>query len=209
MDHNAAAVALFDNLANQYQAKYMRQDPYHASFDAFCRRITVPQARVLEIACGPGNITQYLLRQRPDLQILGTDLAPNMLALARQNNPTAEFQLLDGRHISQLGWQYDAIMCGFFMPYLSKEEAIKLIHDAAAQLTDNGTLYISTMEDDYRKSGLQHASSGEALYMYFHQADYLLEALTGSGFSDIEVQRLTTPGQNDTVTTDLLILASK
>ncbi|ALD22276.1 class I SAM-dependent methyltransferase [Hymenobacter sp. DG25A] len=209
MDHNPTAVALFDKLANQYQARYMQQEQYHASFDAFCRRVAKPNPAVLEIACGPGNITQYLLRQRPDFQILGIDLAPNMLALARQNNPTVEFQLLDGRHISQLDRQYDAIMCGFFLPYLSKEEAVKLIHDAAALLTEDGTLYISTMEEDYSKSGLQYSSSGEALYMYFHQADYLLEALTESGFRDIEVQRLTTPGQNDTVTTDLLILAGK
>ncbi|WP_303309825.1 trans-aconitate 2-methyltransferase [Hymenobacter sp. BT730] len=209
MDHNAAAVALFDKLANQYQAKYMRQDQYHASFDAFCCRVAKPNPAILEIACGPGNITQYLLAQRPDFRLLGIDLAPNMLALARQNNPIAEFQLLDGRNIRQLGQQYDAIMCGFFLPYLSKEEAIKLIQDAAMLLTEDGTLYISTMEDEYSKSGLQYSSSGEPLYMYFHQADYLLAALTENGFRNIEVQRLTTSGQNGAVTTDLLILASK
>jgi len=75
-----------------------------------------------------------------------------MLALAKKNNPTAEFQLLDSREILKLNKTYDAIMCGFCLPYLTKEEAIQLMEDAAKILNANGVIYISTMEDDYSKS---------------------------------------------------------
>ena len=93
MDKTKMAVNAFDKNAETYQEKFMNLDLYHASFDLFCSKIPNENAKILEIACGPGNITQYLLEKRPDFKILGIDLAPRMLDLARINNPSAVFNL--------------------------------------------------------------------------------------------------------------------
>jgi len=210
MNEIQPAVAVFDKLADVYQDKYMDVSLYHHSFDLFCDQITLENAKILELACGPGNITQYLLKKRPDFKILGTDLSPNMVELAKINNPTAEFQLMDCREIGRLDQRYDAIMCGFCLPYLSKEEAIQLVQDASELLNPNGVLYISTMEDDYSKSGPKTSSDGaHQLYMYFHQADYLTAALQEHGFKTINLQHQDYPTQDGTKTTDLLIIAGK
>src|SRR6476660_8726042 len=58
-EKSAAAVSLFNKLAKQYQDKYMDVSLYHHSFDIFCRHISKPNAEILELACGPGNITKY------------------------------------------------------------------------------------------------------------------------------------------------------
>lgn len=209
MDHNPIAVELFDKYASEYAGKFMDVSMYHASLDALCAAISKQNASVLEIACGPGNVTQYLLNQRPDLQILGTDLAPKMLALARQNNPHAKFQLLDGRAISQLQQQYDAIVCGFFLPYLTKEEAIQFIADAATILRAGGVLFVSTMEDDYSTSGWRKGSQGDEIFMYFHEADYLLQALADNDFEVLDLLRQAYPPTGEATATDLLVLAIK
>jgi 2-polyprenyl-3-methyl-5-hydroxy-6-metoxy-1,4-benzoquinol methylase len=210
MNEIQPAVAVFDKLADVYQDKYMDVSLYHHSSDLFCDQITLKNAKILELACGPGNITQYLLKKRPDFKILGTDLSPNMVELAKINNPTAEFQLMDCREIGRLDQRYDAIMCGFCLPYLSKEEAIQLVQDASELLNPNGVLYISTMEDDYSKSGPKTSSDGaHQLYMYFHQADYLTAALQEHGFKTINLQHQDYPTQDGTKTTDLLIIAGK
>ena len=210
MDRNKLAIEVFDKRATLYQEKFMNVDLYKDTFDLFCGVVTKQNADVLEIACGPGNITKYLLEQRPDFKILGIDLASNMINLAKINNPEAEFQLMDARHIGRLDKKYDAIMCGFCLPYLSKEESVKLIGDAAKTLNPDGVLYISTMEDDYDKSGPKKSSSGEdELYMYFHQADYLTRALHESGFKIIDLQRKVYPAADGSQTTDLVILAGK
>jgi len=210
-DKTQIAVNLFDQKAQQYQDKYMDVSLYHDSFDEFCAWIKLKGAKVLELACGPGNITQYLLKKRPDFQLLGTDLAPNMVKLAKLNNPTAEFQLLDAKKISELGQKFDAIMCGFCLPYLSKEEAIKLIEDASQNLNEQGVIYLSTMEDDYSTSGWKGPSSGEGekIYMYFHQEDYLTEALRKSSFSKIAVQRKAYAAPDGSSTVDLILTAQK
>jgi 2-polyprenyl-3-methyl-5-hydroxy-6-metoxy-1,4-benzoquinol methylase len=180
---------------------------YHDTLDVFCNNITKQNADVLELACGPGNITQYLLNKRPDFKLLGTDLAPNMIELAKINNPSAQFQLLDSRDIKQLHKTYDAIMCGFILPYLSKEEEIQLINDSALILNKNGVIYISTMEDDYSLSGFKKGSTGDEIYMHYHQADYLTEALIQSGFIIIDVQRKTYLAADNTTVIDLILVA--
>ena len=209
MDKTKIAVDVFNKLAAEYQDKFMNVDLYSSTFDLFCKHIQSENANVLELACGPGNITKYLLNKRPDLKILGTDLAPNMIRLAKINNPAAEFQLMDCRDIDMLYKKYDAIMCGFCLPYLSREETIKLISDSSKLLNPYGVLYLSTMEDDYHKSGFRKGSKGDEIYMHFHQADYLTAALEKNNFRIIDLQRQDYPEQDGTKTIDLIIVAEK
>ena len=52
----------------------------------FCEMIVRHNAQVLDVGCGPGNITKFLLSRLPNLEILGIDVSPNMLDLAKKNN---------------------------------------------------------------------------------------------------------------------------
>ncbi|MGZ4044449.1 MAG: class I SAM-dependent methyltransferase, partial [Bacteroidia bacterium] len=112
-DKNKNAVQIFNKLAKLYESKFMNVNLYGDTFDFFCDNIKKQNAEVLELACGPGNITKYLLNKRSDLKIFGTDLSPNMISLAKTNNPTTEFAIMDCREIGNLNKKYDAIMCGF------------------------------------------------------------------------------------------------
>lgn len=209
MDKNKVAVALFNKLAEGYQEKYMDVNLYSDSFDFFCKTIEKENAEIFEIACGPGNITKYLLDRRPDFRILGTDLSENMLALARKNNPTATFEIMDCRAIGSISKKYDGIMCGFAMPYLTKEESLQLISNAAEILNPNGLLYISTIEDDYAKSTFKKGSTGEEIFMHYHEAGYLTEALQRHGFKVLKVDRKEYKIADGTETTDLILVTQK
>jgi 2-polyprenyl-3-methyl-5-hydroxy-6-metoxy-1,4-benzoquinol methylase len=130
-----------------------------------------------------------------------------MIELAKSNNPTAHFQLMDCRAIANLSKKFDAILCGFGLPYLSKEEAIQFIKDAKQKLNKNGILYINTMEDDNTKSGFKAGSTGEEMYMNYHEAVYLTNALEENDFKIIHLDRkLYTHNQEET--TDLIIIAT-
>jgi ubiquinone/menaquinone biosynthesis C-methylase UbiE len=209
MDKNKIAVEVFNKLAKEYQDKFMNVDLYRDSFDFFCSHIAGKNANILELACGPGNITKYLLKMRPDFKILGIDLSENMIRLAKINNPEAEFQIMDCRDIGMIKKKYDGIMCGFCLPYLTKGEAVEMISNASKILTPGGLLYLSTMEDDYSKSGLKIGSAGDEIYMHYHQANYLTNALKENGFQISDLQRKVYSSPDGTETTDLLIIAKK
>jgi trans-aconitate methyltransferase len=181
---------------------------YADSFHKFCHYLP-QEASVLELACGPGNITNYLLHKRPDLKILATDLAPNMLELARLNNPTATFELMDCRNIP-FTTTFNAVMCGFCLPYLSEQETAKLLSDSNNLLQENGILYLSTMEENsYHSSGIKTNSHGDQTYMYYHKAAFLENTLLKNKFRIVDVSRKITPASDGTSTTDLILIAQK
>lgn len=209
MDKTKIAVSIFNKHANLYQNKFMDVSLYHTTFDFFCDAIEKQNAEVLELACGPGNITNYLLKKRPDLKILGTDLAPNMIELAKQNNPTATFSILDCRNILSLNKNYNAVMCGFCLPYLSKEETKQLFIDTFKLLTSGGVFYISTMEDDYSNSGFRKGSQGDEMFMHYYLERDLNLMLREIGFKIKTVNRVKSEMTDGNVVTDLILIAEK
>lgn len=206
-----SAEDIFDQYALMYAEKYMDVEQYHDSLDIFLSALPSKKSEVLELACGPGNITQYLLDQNPELQILATDLSPAMLKIAEENNPDARTKLLDCRSIRQLGKTFDAIICGFGLPYISKEEAIQLIVDASNSLHEDGLLYLSTMEDDYSKSGFKGSSTNpnEGLHMYYHESGYIVEAFEANKFKIVDLSRVKYPDDRGKDVTDMIVIGKK
>ena len=68
MPHHKATIETYNKLAESYKEKFMDLDLYDDTYDLFCKLITKPNANIFEIACGPGNITKYLLQKRPDFK---------------------------------------------------------------------------------------------------------------------------------------------
>jgi predicted TPR repeat methyltransferase len=204
-------IETYNNTAERYQEKFMEMDLYNDTFDQFCNLIQKENAEIFEIATGPGNITKYLRSKRPDFKIFGIDLAPKMIELAKINNPEADFAVMDCKNIGAIDRKFDAIMCGFCMPFLSKEECAKLISDSSVLLSTNGLFYFSTMEDDYTKSGFETTSfSGrDRIYFYYHQADYLADCLIKYGFEIIDLKRKDYPEPDGTFLTDMIFIAKK
>lgn len=204
-------IAIFDQFAEGYEEKYMNQGLYSDSLDLFCEKLQRPDAKILDVGCGPGNISKYLLEKCPGLQVLGIDLAPKMLELARKNIPSGNFRKMDCRHIAQLEQEFDGIIAGFCLPYLSEEEALKFIKDAAAKLRPGGLLYLSTMEDDPARSGWKPSSSGKkpGLFIRYYRENFLVQALEENRLKLIHLKRVKNPQEREETARDLILIAKK
>lgn len=187
MDTYKETFDTWNKVAKLYQDKFMNLDLYDNTYDAFCEQVNMENSTILEIGCGPGNITKYLLNKRPDFRIEGIDISPNMIELAKANNPTADFKVMDCREIDKLQSKFDGIICGFCFPYLSEFDSSKLVKDCGNLLNDKGVLYISFVEGDYIKSGFQTVSSEDRTYFYFHTLDSLTKELTNNNFETIKL----------------------
>jgi 2-polyprenyl-3-methyl-5-hydroxy-6-metoxy-1,4-benzoquinol methylase len=174
----------WNKVAALYQAKFMHLEIYNESYDFICNALPLINSTILEIGCGPANISKYLLSKRTDFIIQGIDVAPNMIELAKENNPTAHFEVMDARLIHQLKVKYDGIIIGFCLPYLSPNDTTKLIYDSSNLLKDNGLLYVSFVEGDPKNSGFKAASTGERSYFYYHNLEQIKTELMKHSFSD-------------------------
>ncbi len=208
MDPYKITFETYGKVAQVYNDKFMDMDLYNDTYDQFCTLIARPGARILELACGPGNITRYLATKRPDFNIEATDIVPQMLELAKANVPAARFRLMDCREIDQLPPGFDGIICGFGLPYLSKDDVAKLIRDCAFLLNNEGVLYFSFVPGDDSQSGYQ-TGGGNTIYFHYHQEDHLKALLEMHQFELVETKKVDYPGKEGSTQVHAIFIARK
>jgi ubiquinone/menaquinone biosynthesis C-methylase UbiE len=73
-----------------------------------------PGQRILDLACGPGTLSRRLATTvSPGGEVVGVDLAPGMIELARSANiANARFELMDMEHLTFTDLSFDAAICG-------------------------------------------------------------------------------------------------
>lgn len=209
MDQCANSAAVFDKLADRYREKYMDLTLYDTTYREFCDLLPPGGARVLDAACGPGNVSRYLLSQRPEVDLLGIDLAPRMIELAREAVPSGRFAVHDCRNLATLNQRFDGILCAFGLPYLSPTEAEAFIQAVADVLAAQGVLYLSTLLGKREDSGFERCSSGDQVFINYYSEEQVIRSLAGSGFRVVRQHRLPSPSAAPKQTSDLIVIARK
>lgn len=131
-----------------------------------------------------------------------------MVSLAEANVPEGTFSVSDMRQIAGVRSRYDAIICGFGLPYLSKDEAAAFLADIPNALRENGWLYLSTMTADTDDSRLQTSSDGkDTVLTHYHAEATLLGILTRAQFAIVHTQKQPFPDNPET--TDLIVIAQR
>jgi SAM-dependent methyltransferase len=207
MDHCAITASAFHKHAETYRDKYMDLTMYDDYYRVFCDALRPGPARVLDAACGPGAVARYLKARRPELDLLGIDLAPRMVELAREAVPLARFAVHDCRCLAELQAPFDGIICAFGLPYLSTNEATAFIRAAGQALVTGGVLYLSTMLGTPEESGVQRSSTGEQVYVYFHSEEQIIGSLHARRFVILNQAKIPSPAAASKKTTDLLVIA--
>lgn len=207
MDRYKETFETWNQIAGLYEEKFMNLSLYNETYDFFSDLLE-DENKVFEIGCGPGNITKYLLSKKPNLKITGIDVAPKMIELARINNPSANFEVMDTRKLNELKEKFDAIMCGFCLPYLSESDCSKLIKDSNQILHKNGILYLSFVEGNASKSGFISGSTGNRTYFYYHSLEEIKNQLFKNHFEILKSFEVQYP-KNDEFEIHTIIIAKK
>lgn len=183
------SIESFNTFAASYQERFGAYKPYLETYAAFYQYFEPEQTALLDIACGPANISVYFSNQRPELKITGTDLSENMLRLAQENLPQGDFKALDTRQIAVLDQTFDIVVCGFGLPYLSHREASQLIVDIRQLLNPGGLLYLSTMEGEDFCTEQKVTPAGGRYEIHYHSFDFLKGTLESQGFQLLKTIR--------------------
>lgn len=206
MNHLENTVGIFDKYAKQYQDKYMAHGPYVETY-TYLASLVKEGSALLDVGCGPANISKFLSDRIANLTVHGCDLSPQMIKLAQQNLPEGTFELRDSRDINTISSTFDVVISGFCFPYMTDVEVSEFIKSAADLLHDGGIFYLSTMEGDYADSGYPDESADERLFTYFHQADFLIQQLKDNWFEILHTTRNPFIEDGIATATDLFIYA--
>lgn len=211
MENFDLSVQRFDEFAEEYASRFDNVSGYFTQLSWFVSQVKTTSPAILELACGPGNVTKFLKNHFPESRILAVDLAPKMIEIARKALPEVDFRVMDVRDISTIPETFDVVMCSFCLPFLSKADAAKLIGDCSALLNPGGVIYVSTMEGDQTRAGFETTSfSGDSeIYFNYHRQTDLQEAFEKSGFKVLKLDRQDYKEPDGSVTVDLMFIAEK
>lgn len=199
----------WNNIAQLYEEKFMELKLYNDTYKRFCDLLLKQNASVLEIGCGPGNISRHILDINPKLKVLATDISRNMIDLAKKNNPKIEVQVLDCRNLKTISNKFDGIICGFTIPYLSKVDLSKLIANCAISLNEDGILYLSYVEGNYDNSGFISGSSGDRTYFYYYDFKTIEQTMELNNMIIVDHSNKEYKKTDDSIETHTIINAKK
>jgi len=208
-DSCQVSVATFDRLADRYADKYFSLDLYDRFLEQFAKRIDRKGARVVDIACGPGNVTARLARFRPDLRLVGIDLAPGMIEQARRRVPTAEFLVADCRQLDRLGRAFDASAFAFGLSYLTNDDAKRFFTSLNATLADSALLYLSTITGEPGWSGFETSGSGDRVYLEYRSVGEVVSMVERAGYGVEFMEVIDSPANAPRSTQDLVLIAQR
>jgi malonyl-CoA O-methyltransferase len=80
-----------------------------AALEAGARALPAPPARVLEVGTGTGDGAAALARVFPEAEVVGVDLAPEMVEVARGKNPGIRFEAADAARLPFPDGHFDLV----------------------------------------------------------------------------------------------------
>ena len=187
MDKYQETFDTWNKMAKKYEDQFMDLELYNDTYDIFCDTLEKPDASVLDVGCGPGNTSIYLLKRNPELKITGIDVSQQMIKRAKHHLSMATFQVMDCRELHLLNKKYEGIICGFVLPYLSLMDCRKLFSDCSQLLETNGALYLSFVPATSQLSKILTGENGERMHFYCHTIENIKQKLESNQFRNFQI----------------------
>lgn len=136
----------YDALAASYDTRWRH---YIEATSALALEAMAPEAcdRVLNVACGTGELERQLERSHPHLRVSGTDLSLRMLRHAASKRLRADWAAAVSTQLPFVGGSFDYVLCVNAFHYFRQPEESLL--EMARVLRPGGTLVLVDWCDDY------------------------------------------------------------
>lgn len=207
-DKKITTINTYDKFCENYITKIGSLTNYNDTYEDLARYAS-DNAKILDLACGPATISQFIKKDNPSAQITGVDLSSNMLHQAKKNIPDGRFIKDDLLTFSFDGECFDIVILGFGLPYISLTDFKTVISRINSVIKPGGKLYLSFMEGN--SSGYESTSfSGESkVYIYYHPKSDIQTLLTDNDFTIIHDYVLGYKESDGSITNDIIYIAEK
>ena len=180
MDYHEHMKQYYDRRASEYEHNESFREEPSEDLPALLHAISVlPPAKVLDVACGTGFLTQHL-----GSDLTGLDQSEAMLEVARRRVPWAEFVRGDAFRMPFADHSFDRVFASFFYGLLPLEDRGRFLEEAS-RVGQELILVEPTPEwapsdrvEGWEERGLSDGSRYEIYRRYF-TADRFAEELDG------------------------------
>ena len=194
--------------ADEYEKKFADQlttNKFDRSVidDAFARHTS--NAVVMDLGCGPGQVASYLADS--GTRMVGLDLTPAMLAIARHAHPALPLVGGDVYALPLRSDVFDGIVAWYSLHNLQRTTLPLALSELRRVLHPNGTLLIAT-HGGIGEEVVEHLWMGcaERVVITYYQSEELSRVLAENGFY-VEAIRQRAPLEYERQATKLYVFA--
>ena len=157
------------------------------------RHFLAPPALVLDLGCGPGRETVEL--QAAGWRVVGLDIAPAFLRIARTRYPADGYVRGDFLHLPFAGRTVDGVWAAASLLHLTREEAPAALAELRRVLRPDGVLYCSMQIGSTAGmvAGEAHESVRGARYYTFYEPAEWHTRLEDAGFEVLALEAIELP----------------
>lgn len=184
MDKSKFAVSTYDKIADKYTQQYFNDLTDATYIDKFIALLP-KNSKVLDVGCGPGTFTKYLLERGFDVE--GVDLSSKMLRIAKEKLPRAKFTQMDMRKLKYLNESFDGLLVAYSLIHIPSEEIPDTLRGFYRILKSGGVALIIAQKGEPDKIVEEPLKKGEKIFINFFTKDRLTKFLREIGFK-IEYQ---------------------
>ena len=145
-EETRAQAAVFDRIGAEYETVF-GGNPRQISAVAWLIKQLPPGSRVLDAGCGTGIPTARMLSEAGN-RVLGIDISREMIRIAREQVPQAEFALMDVANLPLREPLFHAITAFFSLLMLRRSVMMPTLQHLASLLLPDGYLVVGMVGGD-------------------------------------------------------------
>lgn len=190
--------------AGEFDEKIASLDIYNDTYDTLLGKIQ-DDAAILDLACGPGNVSGYLKRSKPGLEITGVDISEEMIEIAKTRIKGGTFMVADICRVD-FKTQFDCVVCAFAIPYLDHRESARVAGIIRQSMKPDGHFYLSFIKGSKQGYEKQSFTDDDTLFIYYHSSEAVLKILDQQALSVTEKFEIDYPGKDGTITKEIVYI---
>lgn len=139
----------------------------------------LPTGKIIDLGCGAGRDCKWFLVN--GYKLIGIDISPKMIELAKSNNPQGEFFVKSFYQLGDLREKFDGFWAACSFLHVPKEKIADVIIKVKQLLNPGAIGFIAIKEGGQEKS-VEWQNSGQKRFFFFYSQDEFAHILTNAGF---------------------------
>lgn len=179
----------YDSVARAYDREYgdeLSSKPLdRALLEGFIE--LVGTGPIADLGCGPGHVTRFLAE--PNEDVIGIDLSPGMLEVARERGPAIRFAAGSMLRLPVVDGAWCGAIALFSIIHFAPDERATACREFARTVRSGGWLLVAFHIDspDFAVGAVNHATTwfGEAVSIdgFFLEPDAVVNDIEAAGFT--------------------------
>lgn len=203
-----ATIELYSKYSTQFDEKIGKLENYNQTYTDFI--VTAKRkTNLLDLACGPGNVSSFIKGIIPEIEITCVDLSSEMLDLAQQKIGNAKFYQADILNLDIPEKKYDLICCAFGLPYIKKTELDKFVREVTRFAEKETSVYISCMKGNAMGNEMMSFAENQTLLVQRYKKEDIIDCFLKYGFSLTSYNTLAYKEPDGNITTDMIFSFEK